>query len=59
MCALHIANKGEVRPLRWLRTVRSNAAPSEDTIAGFLRRSIFHAFHFAAHFPILRLIQSV
>ncbi|MDR1531632.1 MAG: hypothetical protein LBS62_05510 [Clostridiales bacterium] len=59
MCALHMTDKGNARLFRWLRINRGSAAPSEDIMADFLRRNIFRAFHFAAHFSILRSIQSV
>jgi hypothetical protein len=59
MCALHMAGKGNARLFRWPRINRGSAAPSEDTMADFLRRNIFRAFHFAPHFSILRLIQSL
>lgn len=59
MCALHMAGKGNARLFRWLRTNRGSATPSEDTIADFLRRNIFRAFHHAARFLTLHLIQSV
>jgi hypothetical protein len=54
-----MAGKGNARLFRWLRTNRGSAVPSEDTMADFLRRNIFRAFHFAPHFSILRLIQSL
>ena len=45
------------RAFRFMRT-KSNATPSERTVADFMRKNIFLAFRFSANLPIIQIISA-
>jgi len=45
------------KSIRFMRT-KSNATPSERTVADFMRKTIFSPFHFSVNLPIMQIISA-
>jgi len=58
MTAIRFADIINSSSFRWLKTSR-NDVPSEATTSHFLRKTIFHIFHFHRDFAITRFIRDV